>query len=74
MAIKKVLYLLRESEVLVSFARWRLSSALNVNPYLQEEYITEGIYRTPSIPFTATVLAMVVIDSMFGRRSEQFET
>ena len=38
---------MRESEVLVSFARRRLSSALNVNPYLQEEYITEGIYTNP---------------------------
>ena len=53
MAIKNVLYLLRESEVLVSSARRRLSSALNVNTYPQEECITEGIYRAPDNPFTA---------------------
>ena len=53
MAIKNVLYLLRGSEVLVSSARRRLSSALNVNPYSQEECITEGIYRAPGIPSTA---------------------
>ena len=53
MAIKNVLYLLRGSEVLVSSARRRLSSALNVNPYPQEECITEGIYRAPGNSFTA---------------------
>ena len=53
MAIKNVLYLLREGEVLISSARRRLTSALNVNPYLQEECITEGIYRAPGVSFTA---------------------
>ena len=53
LAIKNVFYLLRESVVLVPSARRRLSSALNVNPYSQEECITEGIYRAPGVSFTA---------------------
>ena len=74
LAIKNVLYLLRESEILVSSARWRLSSALNVNPYPQEECITEGIYRAPGIPLTAEKEAQLVKAPVLKARAVKKKT